>query len=117
MTDSEYVLTLIDETFATVPEVKAHHDRMRLIAGKLSALEVMANGLTQAETEATPSCSGLTVKPWTTWEGGTCPVDRNATVEIRYDGDPLGEIDKAGSYRWTWNDGGTRGDIVAYRVL
>ena len=114
MTDSEYLLALIDETFATVPEVKAHHDRMRLIAGKLSALEIMANGLTRAETEASLSCAGLTVKPMIGWGGGDCPVSSTATVEIRFrDGDT--DIDLAKSYDWSWCD--SVADIVAYRVL
>ena len=37
LTDAEYVLALIDETFAAVPEIKAHHDRMRKIASGLAA--------------------------------------------------------------------------------
>lgn len=36
LSDSEYVLALIDETFASVPQVKAHHDRMRKIAAALA---------------------------------------------------------------------------------
>lgn len=35
MTDSEYILSLIDETFAEVPQIKAHHERMRLISARL----------------------------------------------------------------------------------
>lgn len=39
LTDAEYVLELIDETFANVPQVKEHHERMRKIAATLSAIE------------------------------------------------------------------------------
>ena len=38
MTDSEYLLALLDETFINVPQVRAHHQRMREIAAKLAAL-------------------------------------------------------------------------------
>lgn len=38
LTDAEYVLSLIDETFASVPQIKAHHERMRKIAARLAAL-------------------------------------------------------------------------------
>jgi len=38
LTDAEYVLALIDTTFESVPEVKAHHERMRAIAARLASL-------------------------------------------------------------------------------
>lgn len=36
MTDSEYLLSMLDYTFAAVPEIKAHHERMRSIAARVS---------------------------------------------------------------------------------
>ena len=48
MTDSEYILSLIDEAFAEVPQIKAHHNRMRAIAGKLSVPFVMDARATMA---------------------------------------------------------------------
>lgn len=121
MTDSEYVLSLIDETFASVPEVKAHHERMRSIAAKLALLDAAMpsplNGLTEAETSAAASVAGLTVKPWTKWDGGRCPVSHFHTVEVRFD-DGNTVIDRAGAFFWNWeNDRSLGGDIVAYRVL
>lgn len=40
MTDSEYLLAMIDETFANVPEIRRHHERIRSIAAKLAAAPV-----------------------------------------------------------------------------
>jgi hypothetical protein len=36
LTDSEYILALIDETFSDVPQIKQHHVRMRGIAERLA---------------------------------------------------------------------------------
>ena len=36
LTDSEYILALIDETFSNVPQIKQHHVRMRGIAERLA---------------------------------------------------------------------------------
>lgn len=116
MTDAEYVLSLIDETFSEVPQIKAHHERMRKIAAFLASYQVMANGLTEAETNATPSCAGLTVKPRNIWTGGRRPVGCNETVEVQFrDGDT--DIDIADAYDWEWSPRSSIADIVAYRVL
>lgn len=48
LSDSAYLLALIDETFASVPQVKAHHERMRKIAATLASLQPV----TQAKSEA-----------------------------------------------------------------
>jgi hypothetical protein len=88
----------------------------RALAFRAYDEDTMENGLTRAETEATPSCAGLTVKPWTDWPGGACPVRWTETVEIRFrDGDT--DIDFAQAYDWGWSKVSTVADIVAYRVL
>lgn len=52
---------------------------------------------------------------WIEFEGGECPVDTETLVQVRLrsgDDDGMGE---AGL--WRWDDSGSSGDIVAYRVV
>lgn len=49
LSDGDYLRAQIDETFAMVPQVKAHHDRMRAIAAKLDAAPQQAPGVIEAD--------------------------------------------------------------------
>jgi hypothetical protein len=48
LSDSEYLLALLDDTFASVPQVKAHHERMRAIAARVALSPAQAEPLGQA---------------------------------------------------------------------
>jgi len=49
--------------------------------------------------------------PWIGWNGGECPVDRDAVVEVQY---TEREANKAGKF--IWSKSGYNADIIAYRV-
>lgn len=69
--------------------------------------------------------------PWITWEGGECPVDPDAKVEvICRDGYKTEEVagELAGTPRWDWwkhepapyskeGYGPNHSDIIAYRLV
>ena len=53
---------------------------------------------------------------WTLWQGGECPVDGDAIVEVRYRKTNPYQFnnDRAGDF--TWSHHGIDGDIIAYRL-
>jgi len=87
---------------------------LRQLARHVVKSATMANGLTRAETKATPSCAGLTVKPWEEWHGDEKPVKSHDLVEVRFRNEGT-EIDFANGFYW--NHYGDGDDIIAYRVL
>lgn len=54
---------------------------------------------------------------WIDWQGGECPVDSDAIVEVKYrKPSPLHfNNDRAGDF--TWSHDGSGGDIIAYRIV
>ncbi|AMG57730.1 hypothetical protein [Pantoea vagans] len=55
---------------------------------------------------------------WIEWDGGKCPVDSNANVEIKFrDGGVGGSIRKAGGYYWGRSNAAYDSDIIAYRII
>lgn len=56
---------------------------------------------------------------WIEWEGGECPVDRDAMVQTKYRGGRLGFPKRASSYviDWLAPHTGSDWDLVAYRVV
>lgn len=76
--------------------------------------EIMANGLTEAETSATASVQGLTVKPWLRWHGGAYTGNGWDQVEVEFRSGSR-DIDLAED--WYWHHDGDASDIIAYRVL
>ncbi|WP_307744443.1 hypothetical protein [uncultured Pantoea sp.] len=55
---------------------------------------------------------------WVEWEGGKCPVDDNANVEVKFrDGCFGGGIRKAGGYYWGRSNAEYDSDIIAYRII
>lgn len=51
---------------------------------------------------------------WIEWEGGECPVPRDASAQFKFRDGGEGEWDLAGGMRWS--HAGSGGDIVAYRL-
>lgn len=55
---------------------------------------------------------------WIEWNGGECPVDSDAIVEVRYWNQNQNQYrynnDRAGDFEWSHTD--SYGDIIAYRV-
>ena len=53
---------------------------------------------------------------WIEWGGGSCPVDSNAKVEVKFRAiDTLDDYERAGSV--VWHHDGEDDDIIAYRLL
>ena len=54
---------------------------------------------------------------WIEWNGGECPIKSDKTrVEYRMrNASP--DIFHGKSLRWNWEHNGTRGDIIAYRII
>lgn len=136
---AEHFWHLANARLATIEELQGENKRLRsalsqaiayltprVVSGKAGVAlmpilhaamdRAMVNGLTESETNATPSCAGLTVKPWTKWEGGEFPMHPHDTVEIRFD-DGETVISMASAFDWEWMCNGKDGDIVAYRIL
>lgn len=56
---------------------------------------------------------------WIEWHGGECPVDKNATVLVKFRGCPHND-DAEGPYTaglWSWSQAGGDGDIVEYKIV
>lgn len=55
---------------------------------------------------------------WIDWQGGECPVDSDAIVEVRYWNQNQNQCrynnDRAGDFEWSHT--GSYGDIIAYRL-
>lgn len=57
------------------------------------------------------SCDG-----WIDWKGGSCPIDENVKVELKFRSSQYENIiDYAGGFSWYPKDDGT--DIIAYRIV
>jgi hypothetical protein len=59
---------------------------------------------------------------WIEWEGGECPVGRDAVVEVRFRVEPRNPRyrsrgERAGSLRWDHAGPDSSGDIIAYRLV
>jgi len=69
----------------------------------------------QAEVDATMGeVFGAGTGGWIEWDGGDCPVDLTAVVEItRRDG--KSHVDQAGECRWDWITGDHPWELVKYR--
>lgn len=54
---------------------------------------------------------------WILWQGGECPVDSDAIVEVKYRKPNPYQFnnDRAGDF--TWSHDGFDGDIIAYRIV
>lgn len=74
--------------------------------------------ITRAQYEAAIAASKAVVghNGWINWDGGECPVDSDAIVEVKYrKPSPLHfNNDRAGDFSWAHD--GIDGDIIAYRV-
>lgn len=52
---------------------------------------------------------------WINWNGGGCPVDNDALVDVKFSDSVVSDIAyRAGNYRWTHKN--NRDDIIAYRL-
>ena len=53
---------------------------------------------------------------WIEWGGGSCPIDENVKVELKFRSSQYENIiDYAGGFSWHPKDDGT--DIIAYRIV
>ena len=53
---------------------------------------------------------------WIVWNGGSCPIDENVKVELKFRSSQYENIiDYAGGFSWYPKDDGT--DIIAYRIV
>ncbi len=60
LSDAEYVLSLIDTMFEDVPQIKAHHTRMRSIAARLASPASQALEGEPSEWLGAEGCSQIT---------------------------------------------------------
>ena len=74
--------------------------------------------ITRAQYEAAIAASKAVVghNGWINWDGGECPVDSDAIVEVKFRNPSRNKFnnDRAGDF--TWSHDGFGGDIIAYRL-
>lgn len=79
-------------------------------------LEKCDNWITDVVTKQQYEAALEASKGWIEWNGGDCPVDSDAIVEVKYRKPNPHQYnnDRAGDF--TWSHDGFDGDIIAYRL-
>jgi hypothetical protein len=63
-----------------------------------------------------------TIDGWIEWSGGPCPVEPDTIVRVQIRADTRERADRDHDFDepagdWRWDHQGTRGDIIAYRIV
>lgn len=93
-------------------------DQVAVNARKFNKKETCENMVTREQYEAALTASKAIVghNGWIDWQGGECPVDNDAIIEVIYRKTNLYQYnnDRAGDFSWSHD--GSDGDIIAYRL-
>ncbi len=54
---------------------------------------------------------------WIPWHGGLCPIESNTNVVVKFKDGSTSRIERAGYWRWCWDDPEHGCNIIVYKLL
>lgn len=94
--------------------IKASEQMKELQMCSTSSIEITGDGSGNALPEASQDQKEVDADGWVSWNGGSCPVNKNEIVDLKFGS---GHIRYGTDTKYKWEGTGARDcDIVAYRV-
>jgi hypothetical protein len=95
-------------------------EKIKHFAQLLIDLEQESTVITSTGDTASPVQQGGVTNAggWIKWDGGECPVDKEAVIQAIYRMESIDDFDDGvcNAGRFDWSHSGSRFDIIAYRI-